>query len=68
MPLQRKMLSEHEYRGHKIVVRHMGPDCLCEVDGDELSGFYLDVKSGRSGGERYVNFIIKSQEDDRRRK
>ena len=61
MSVQRKILSEHKYKGRTITTRHMGPDCLSEVDGVELANFYLNPAAGRAAGERYVDQLEKDK-------
>ena len=64
MALERKIVGKPEkYRGRTITIRYMGPDLLCEVDGIELSGFFVDVEAARSGGQRYVDAEIKAEEE-----
>ena len=48
-----------EYKGRTIVIRHLGPDLLCEVDGSELGGFYRGAEAARAAGIRHVEHLIK---------
>ena len=45
------------YNKHKIVVRFLGPDLLCYVDGHELNGFYPTAESARIAGRKYADLI-----------
>lgn len=64
MSLIRKVVSKpEEYRGRTITIRHMGPDLLCEVDGIELSGFFIDTEAARAGGQRHIDAEIKAKEE-----
>jgi len=61
--IQRPTIGEPvEYRGKKIEVRHMGPDLLAYVDGEELPNFYVDADSARAAGRRYIDQILKEKE------
>lgn len=63
---KRKQIGDAEtYRGHTIIVRFTGPDCICEVDGEDLPPFYVDAESARAGGRRHVDEVEKSKAAER---
>ena len=56
--LTRKQIGKAlSYKGHKIVVRHLGPDLLCYVDNVELNAFYETTENARNAGKRYVDQV-----------
>lgn len=59
MAFTRKPHGEPQnYKGHTIIVRHFGPtDFLCEVDGSELSPFYLTATAASKAGMAHVDLI-----------
>ena len=67
MPLNRKIVGTEKYEGANIVVRFLGPDLLCEVDGVELGGFYSDVEAAKRSGRKYVDDIHKAIREAKQR-
>jgi len=60
--VERRQVGEAiPYRGHVIIVRFFGPDLICEVDGEDLSAFYLTAEAARKGGERFVDDVEKAK-------
>jgi hypothetical protein len=60
MNVQRQQIGEAiQYKGRDIVVRHMGPDLLCFVDGQEVGNFYIDRPAAIDAGVRYIDQIEK---------
>lgn len=56
--LMRKQIGKTEnYRGHEIIVRYLGPDLLCYVDGIELNAFYETSTNARKAGRTYVDQV-----------
>lgn len=67
MTVARKQIGPAEtYRGHIIVVRHMGPDLLCYVDGNQVGDFWLTAEAAGAGGRRYIDDIIENERTKRR--
>jgi hypothetical protein len=63
MSIARKTVGDPiEYRGHSIEARHMGPDLLCYVDGNEVGHFYRSVEAAHNAGKRYVDQIEKEKD------
>lgn len=61
MAVARKQVGEmFMYRGYEIRARFLGPDLLCEVDGDPLPGFYTSVAGVHKAGARYVDDKIEA--------
>lgn len=62
MPLNRKSIGGPvQYKGHTIQPKYIGPDLICEVDGQEIANFYLDAEAARNAGKRYVDQIEKEK-------
>lgn len=58
----RKLVRTETYREHRLEVRHLGPDLLCYVDGEDLNSFYINANAAIAGGQRYVDAKLKAQE------
>lgn len=43
------------YRGSSIIARYIGPDLLCEVDGNELPNFYINRTAAINAGQRFID-------------
>ena len=62
--IERQSVGEpHRYRGFVITATHIGPDLLGQIDGEEMSNFYLDLEAVRKAGERNVDLKIKEREE-----
>lgn len=56
MAVKRQLIGEPEtYRGHKIEVRHMGPDLLGYVDGEEIPNFFETAEATRRACRRFID-------------
>jgi hypothetical protein len=61
MAFSRKIVATDVYEGRRITVRYMGPDLLCEVEGIELAGFYLNTEGAYGAAHRYIDAEIKEE-------
>lgn len=62
--VERKSVGEpYMYRGYKITATHLGPDLLGQIDGQEMSNFYMDLAAVRKAGSRNVDQMIKEKEE-----
>lgn len=68
--MERKLVTAYEEKGHQVNIRLMKPDLLVEVDGMELSPFYLNVTAAREGATREIERIenVKAHDATKARK
>lgn len=63
MKINRPVVGEPlEYNGHMIKVLFLGPDLLYEVDGIELSSFYMTAHAARDAGKQCCDDMQKEKE------
>lgn len=55
--------TEH-YRGSDVDVVFLGPDLLCQVNGQQIGGYWLNAEAASANGRRYIDQV----EDEKARK
>ena len=60
--LKHRIISEFSNRGRDCVIGYVGPDLIAEVEGIELSGFYVDAADANSAINRYIDAEEKAKE------
>ena len=60
--LTHRIISEFRHRDRACVIGFVGPDLIVEVEGIELSGFYLDSADAHAAINRHID----AQEKEKR--
>lgn len=60
--LKHRIISEFKHRERDIVIGHVGPDVIAEVNGVELGAFYMDVADAHAAVNRHIDAQEKAKE------
>lgn len=60
--LKHRIISEFTHRERTVIIGHVGPDVIAEVDGVELGAFYMDVADAHAAVNRHIDAQEKAKE------
>lgn len=64
--LAHRIISAFTHRERNVLIGHIGPDLIAEVDGVELGAFYMDSADAHAGINRHIDAQEKAAKESHR--